>query len=56
MSLSFYEVSVESYLRTLRAVDNILNRAEHHAAESDLDLEALVRYRLGTICCPSVFR
>ena len=56
MSLSFYEVSVESYLRTLRAVDNILNRAEHHAAESDLDLEALVRYRLRDDMLPFSFQ
>ena len=42
MSLSFYEVSVESYLRTLRAVDNILNRAEHPCCR--------VRSRLGSAC------
>lgn len=56
MSLSFYEVSVESYLRTLRAVGNTLNRAEHHAAESDLDLEALVRYRLRDDMLPFSFQ
>ena len=56
MSLSFYEVSVESYLRTLRAVDNILNRAELHAAESDLDLEELVRYRLQDDMLPFSFQ
>ena len=56
MSLSFYEVSVESYLRTLRAIDSILNRAEQHAAESDLDLEALVRYRLRDDMLPFSFQ
>ena len=56
MSLSFYEVSVESYLRTLKAVDNILNRAELHAAESDLDLEALIGYRLRDDMLPFSFQ
>lgn len=56
MSFSFYEVSIESYLRTLRAVDNILQRAEHHAAESELDLEALVRYRLRDDMLPFSFQ
>ena len=56
MSLSFYEASVESYLRTLRAVDNILNRAELHAADSDLDLEELVRYRLRDDMLPFSFQ
>ena len=56
MSFSFYDVSVESYLRTLRAVDNILQRAEHHAAESELDLEALVRYRLRDDTLPFSFQ
>ena len=56
MSLSFYEVSVESYLRTLRALNNILNRAEHHAAESDLNLEELVRYRLRDDMLPFSFQ
>ena len=56
MSFSFYDVSVESYLRTLRAVDNILQRAEHHAAESELDLEALVRYRLRDDMLPFSFQ
>lgn len=56
MSLCFYEVSVGSYLRILSAVDNILKRAELHAAESDLDLEELVRYRLRDDMLPFSFQ
>jgi hypothetical protein len=56
VSLSFYEVSVESYLRTLRAVQTILHRAQHHASESELNLEDIVRYRLRDDMLPFSFQ
>lgn len=56
MSVSFYEVSVESYLRTLRAVQTILHRAEQHASESELNLEDIVRYRLRDDMLPFSFQ
>lgn len=56
MSLLFYEVSVESYLWTLRAADNILKRAELYLGESELDLEKLIRYRLRDDMLPFSFQ
>ena len=56
MPLSFYEVSVESYLRTLRAIDTILQRTERHAAETELNLDTLTSYRLHNDMLPFSFQ
>ncbi len=56
MSISVYEVSVESHLRTLRSLDSIMQIAEHHASESSLDLQELTRYRLTDNMLPFSFQ
>ena len=56
MSLSFYEVSVESYLQMLGAVDHIMGKAEECAAAGDLDLDAIVSYRLADDMHPFTFQ
>ena len=46
MAISLYEASVTSYLQTLAAVSNFLDKAQVHSREHPLDLDTLVETRL----------
>jgi len=46
MSLSFYDVSVASYLQTLGAVSGFLTKAREHFEKDGTDVDAIVETRL----------
>jgi len=56
MSLSLYDSSVGSYLRTVSATQAILGKAEKAAAEGALDLEATVNFRFHDDMLPFSFQ
>ena len=56
MSLSFYDCSVASFLQTLGGVKNAMERGAATAADSALDLEALVNFRLHEDMLPFSFQ
>lgn len=56
MNLSFYESSVESYLQILGSVRSILSKARQAAEEGNLDLEALVDFKLQESMLPFSFQ
>ena len=56
MSLSFYDCSVASFLQILGGVKNAMERGRAFAAESNLDLEALVNFRLHADMLPFSFQ
>lgn len=56
MSLSFYDCSVATYLQTLGGVQTVLERGAVQASEADLDLSALVGYRLHEDMLPLSFQ
>src|SRR3954447_9318484 len=46
MATSFYELSVPTFLQTVRAVAGFLDRASRHCAETGADPDEFVRVRL----------
>ncbi|MGD2007962.1 MAG: DUF1993 domain-containing protein [Cellvibrionales bacterium] len=56
MSLSLYDSSVGSYLRTVSATQAVLGKAEQAAAEGVLDLEATVNFRFHDDMLPFSFQ
>jgi hypothetical protein len=56
MSLSFYSASVISYLQTLRAVVQVLERGQLFASETDQDVEAFLQLRLRDDMLPLTFQ
>ena len=56
MSLSFYDCSVASFLQILGGVKNAMERGAATAADSALDLEALVNFRLHEDMLPFSFQ
>lgn len=56
MTLSLYDVSVASYLQTLGGIANVLAKGERHAADSGLDLNELVAYKLREDMLPFSFQ
>ena len=56
MSLPFYDVSVATHLQTLGGVANVLEKGEAFAAENDIDLDELVRYRFRDDMAPFSFQ
>lgn len=56
MAISLYELSVPNYLQILGGVAGVMDKAAEHAAESDLDLEQLVDYRLQEDMLPFSFQ
>ena len=49
MSLSLYDASILGYLRLLRSLKAILDKAEAHAAATGADLQAWADARLAQI-------
>lgn len=56
MTLSLYDASVASYLQTLGGVANVLAKGEQYAASGELDLDALVSFRLREDMLPFSFQ
>ena len=56
MSASFYDISVATYLQTLRAVAGILKKGEEHAATHGIDPAGWVGYRLHDDMLPFSFQ
>ena len=56
MSLSLYDLSVASYLQTLGGVSNVLAKGEQHAAETGMDLDDIVSFRLREDMAPFSFQ
>lgn len=56
MSLSFYDVSVATYLQTLKGVATVLSRGRECASDGRIDLEELIRYRLRDDMAPLSFQ
>lgn len=56
MSISLHELSVPTFLQTLRAVGVVLDRSIRHCAETGIDLQALVEARLIADMAPLHFQ
>jgi len=56
MSISFYELSVGSYLQILDAAAGVLDKGASHAAEAGLDLQEIVMTRLREDMMPFHFQ
>ena len=56
MAISFYDLSVATYLQILRSVAGILDKAAAHARDSDLDLAAIVEAKLRDDMLPFRFQ
>ncbi|ATQ44340.1 DUF1993 domain-containing protein [Caulobacter mirabilis] len=52
MALSIYQLSVPAFIRGMTALDNILTKAEAHAAETGTDLQDLFEARLAPDMLP----
>ena len=46
MAISFYDLSVGTYLRILDAVDGVLDKGRAHCQENGIDLDSVVQTRL----------
>ena len=55
MAISFYDLSVPTYLQTVSAVAGFLDRTARHCAEMGLDPDAFVRERLFVDMAPFHF-
>src|SRR6478672_7614188 len=56
MATSFYELSVPTFLQTVRAVASFLDRASRHCAETGADPDEFVRARLYDDMAPFHFQ
>jgi uncharacterized protein len=56
MALSFYDVSVMSYLQNLEGVSNVLARGADHCQKNGVDLEEVVQSRLHPDMLPFQFQ
>ena len=56
MTISLYDLSVPTFLQTMRAVSGFLDRAAKHCAETGADPEDLVRARLYPDMAPFHFQ
>ena len=56
MSISFQQVSVDSYLQVLDAVSGVLEKGASHASEAGLDLQEIVMTRLRDDMMPFHFQ
>jgi hypothetical protein len=56
MSPSLFDLSVSSYLQTLGGVSNVLEKGEQYAADSGIDLDEMVNYRLRDDMAPFSFQ
>jgi len=56
MSISLYDLSVPTFLQTVRAVGVVLDRSIRHCAETGIDLQALVEARLIADMAPFHFQ
>ncbi len=56
MSTSLYQLSVESYLQSLRALDGILQKAEEHCAKAGNHPDDLLKLRLCDDMLPMQFQ
>lgn len=56
MAISFYDLSVPTFLQTVRAVEGFLDRAIIHCAEADADPDDFVKARLFPDMAPLHFQ
>lgn len=56
MATSFYELSVPTFLQTVKAIGGCLDRAHHHCAERGADPNDFVRVRLFDDMAPFHFQ
>ena len=56
MTISLYDLSVPTFLQTMRAVSGFLDRAAKHCAETGADPDDLVRARLYPDMAPFHFQ
>lgn len=56
MAISLYDLSVPTFLQTMRAVGGCLDRATRHCAETGIDLQELVGARLISDMAPFHFQ
>ena len=56
MALSLYELSIPNYLQILGGVSRVLQKGADHAAASDLDLGAIVDFRMREDMFPFSFQ
>jgi hypothetical protein len=56
MTISLYDLSVLTFLQTMRAVSAFLDRAAKHCAETGTDPDDFVRARLSPTWRPSISR
>ena len=56
MGTSFYDLSVPSFLQTVRAIAGFLNRAAEHCAETGADADGFVHARLFDDMAPFHFQ
>ena len=56
MSISLYDLSVPTFLQTVSAIGNVLDRTTRHCAETGGDLEALVTAQLFPDMAPFHFQ
>jgi hypothetical protein len=56
MSISLYDLSVPTFLQTVRAIGGCLDRTARHCADTGADLEALVTARLFPDMAPFHFQ
>ena len=56
MAISFYDVSVGTYLQILEAVTGVLDKGASHAADNGLDLQEVVMTRLREDMMPFHFQ
>ena len=56
MAISFYELSVPTFLQTVRAVGGFLDRAARHCAEAGADPDDFVQIRLFDDMAPFHFQ
>ena len=56
MAMSFYDLSVPTFLQTIRAVGGFFDRAAEHCVEAGVDRNDLVHARLFNEMAPLNFR
>lgn len=56
MSISFYDLSVGSFLQAVSGTQKVLKKGAEYAAENDLDVDSFVRLRLHDDMLPMLFQ
>jgi hypothetical protein len=56
MAITFYDLSVPTFLQTVRAIAAVLRKADEHCARTDADADALVHARLHHDMAPLHFQ